>query len=408
MIREISAPTTSKTVGNPGFLRQIETLYLGYWFYVTVLPAYGFSISGLGTIWLWGIGALVLLYVHPILALSSPSVALPFTTTAVMLGIAFGIHDAWGNPMGDDLLSILGAWVINALILSQLVRREGFLKRVTIFMWIVSVALLPRAYGSELDNRLRIEGSALENSNAFAAWIGFPVLGLIMWAYNIRDLRHKAVLWGMAVVIIIPFGLTVSRGSFLALTVAAGLFIVFSLQLPSKQKVVLNFILLGASFFLATKVDIYQEIVYGYTARLEKDTGRTHLWQAALEAINENPAVGVGQAADQLTPSVRYSGTAHNAFLRLMTLAGAIPGVLLGALYLYAVLHMPKGQLIEEVFWLPAMFVYQFIQINTSNWYFVELWAVVTVVYAIDYRPEQSVSQPQPQIIRRPSPHYLG
>ncbi|NJL55653.1 O-antigen ligase family protein [bacterium] len=367
-------------IANKRFGVMIESLYFLYLIYTNVIIIYGFEINNLGVLMLAGTAALILFSTQPVRIFESPTVTFTVLMTFYMFFVVGLAHNQFMMVLFDQLMTM----VLTAIIFVFLVHRPGFFKRMIFLMYIIGVIAFANADTSEYG---RLQGGGnLGNPNVFASWMAFACLGLAMWGFHARSLPEKIGTWGMMFYGLVIIGLTVSRGALLALIVALVVFlIIYAPRSSGPINIIITLILIGIGAGIFTQTPVFQSITESYSDRLDKESGREELWPAAIAQIRESPVLGYGNSGLKVaTPTKVHSS--HNPFLTLGLIAGVFPPLLLAVMYGLGALRMEKRYTLDGVFWLPAFFIYTFMMINFSNWYFPRPWAMLTLVAALEYR----------------------
>lgn len=358
----------------------IEGLYLFYIVYTNIFSAYGIEIDNLGVLIL-GISAVLILFSsHPVRIFESAAVTLSTLIAFYMFFVVGLAHQEFMMQLFDQFATMM----LSAIIFVFLIRRPGFFKRILITMYIAGVFSYWNADVSEY-GRLQ-GGGTLTNPNTFAAWMAFCCLGLAMWGFHARNMIEKVGTWGMMFYGLVIIGLTVSRGALVALGFAMLVFLlVYAPRSTSMVNIFITILFIGIGTFAFTRTPIYLDITESYEERWDKDTGREELWPAALEKISQSPLLGYGSGGLKIVTTTHVHSS-HNPFLTTGLIGGIFPPLLLGVMYVLGFFRMEKWKPIDGVFWLPAFFVYVFVMMNFSNWYFIRPWAMLTIVAALEYR----------------------
>lgn len=197
-------------------------------------------------------------------------------------------------------------------------------------VYIASIMLMFVLYqlgvGVEYDQgRLRIFG---ENPNLLGMKAVIALLIIIGGAQD-HKFSLKRILFGALLIfpllsLIIESG---SRGAFLSIFIGLALIIFFK-KMSVLKKVMLTIVgFLVSAFFFINVMQNNEVLQARLTRSIEKgDIGRSHVWQGALQVIENNIFVGVGFPG-ALPEMKKYAGRAHdphNVFLYVWMTTGVI------------------------------------------------------------------------------------
>ncbi len=374
-----------------------EIAYFVAFLYLRVLPTFGIY-AGSATAGMLMVGVAGLIVLNQLMnkgavSVSLAAIVIPAAISASIWVIALTTHPEFWQQSNYFFISTLPLWVSESLIISYLLRRPGFIKRLLLLMFLTVLAIMSFAR-IDNDHRLTLAtGGFLANSNDFGAWVAFCALCFAMWAFGARHFAQRLL---FIVLSIISFGLvalTVSRASMFLGLGALALFILARLLILKRSLSTIVTVLVGALaiVLLASSFNI-DSLTASYSQRFDEDTGRDRLWATAFPLVLDNP-LGVGSLYIYDPGFKRLIGP-HNVFLYLGLAGGWTPVILLFVYYLIAAKRMPKRTLYDGFLWVPALFVFVFLEHNQSNEYIFHLWSVITLCLCM--MPPETPSIPDP------------
>ncbi len=382
-VKYISIPPQKRT----GLL--IEVLFWVYFFYVYLSEIYSFSVNDLGFLLLVATSGAVLFTIYPFRILESPS----FMTIGVFTGYILLVLLVGHSDLSTSMIERFLPPLLYTICFSYLIKRPGFVRRVIVAMTSLGLLAFSSAEVNEYDRVVAGGGGTLSNANSFAAWLGFCAVCLASWGFHTRSIVMRIILWFLMFCMLLMGGLTVSRGALLTVGISLVVLVVFDIaRSVTAKELVVTVVLLGIGIFFMTLTPTFDTIVDSYTNRIDRQSGREELWPAAIEMIKDSPLLGHGEEGMSVAAFFRVQN-AHNPFLTMALLSGVFGTVLLLFVYVFAGIKMEKDKPIDGVLWLPALWVYVFVIINFTNWYFVKHWAIFMVVLALDYKATQPIAQ---------------
>ena len=285
-------------------------------------------------------------------------------------------------PISDPFVRPFINWVTTALVMAVLVTNNGFLKRLSVVMFIVSLLLLPSMVFMESSSgllRARLDaGSGIDNPNDFAAWIGFSCLIFWLWGSTQNNSGKKLTLVGMTAVGFVVMIQTVSRGALIALFMS----IVTSLiRMQLRQKALLLAVL-TMIFLIGFNIPLITQGWSYYSARGSEDTGRFLIWPIAVKTIVQQPFLGYGADNIELFSLERMrSYSPHNGIITLWLTSGFLPVIPFTIMWLRAIMRSRKRTVISyyrELDNFPII-IYAFLEMLISNYYFITIWSVAAI-----------------------------
>jgi len=282
----------------------------------------------------------------------------------------------------DSYLRPFISWVLFAFVLSFLFIQKNFLKHVLVVMFLILLFLSPFFVfkGNSINDvvQVRLYGTGIDNPNDLAAWIGFCALGFWLWSVKSKSKIIRLVLIVCVAISLIILGVTVSRGSLIALLV--GIFVSFR-QVSPKRWLGLLLIMIFVGLIIS-QVPITKQSIFFYQERIFQETGRLLVWSVILSMIIKAPLIGYGvENISQFVQGKMHNITPHNGIFFLGMAAGLIP--LVPFLFLWfssirkVLLKIQTNNYIDPF----PLLLYAFLQMIISNLYFMAFWCVVTIIY---------------------------
>lgn len=300
----------------------------------------------------------------------------------LFLLVQFLVH---GGSLSTIYMESFILWPIWAVVVFNLSERPGFIKRLAVVMLLI--ALFVRLFVTlrmDIVARQQFEsGTGLDNSNDYAAWMGFSALVFWLWGWKSTNRLHRFVLLTCFVVASFFMVGTVSRGALLSLV--AG--IIIGLRDLPKKKWLGIVSVLGISVFLIQVLS--NNTITNYQARLYEESGRLSRWPIAIRSVQLQPLVGYG------LDRVAHKGagidiTPHNGIL-FMGLASGIPiALLFVVIWILAISRSYKNKqpFLADIDPLPLI-LFAFLEMMQANLYFMSVWALAALFYC--FRDRASV-----------------
>jgi O-antigen ligase len=277
-------------------------------------------------------------------------------------------------------------WILLVIITHCLCLRPGFFRRFALVTLVISVVAVPHVvfdpHGAEVE-RAKIEGiTALADANALGEWFGFLVVYFLIQGLETKRHNVRITSWMIALACLSVIGLTVSRGTLLAVAIAT--VVAFRRMLSRGFVPVLLLVIVGAGAFAS---GLFERSISSYTSRGMEETGRLLVWPLAFQQILDSPVFGVG--ASKIEIPVYSAGeqgviTPHNGFLFIALASGIIPLIFFAAYWWRA----GKGIICSSVDqsrdapFLVALFIYGFIITQFGNGTFMRPFIVATLASA--------------------------
>ena len=363
----------------------LEGAYYAYLVYANLAPEFGIVIP------LAGLGSLVALTACFVLRRGATitsviqSVRLPLACVVSFVFVRMMVH---GESLTAEYVREAPAWVCTLVIAQALCLRPGFLQRLPLVMFAIGLPALRSlrmvdwgATTSAGEEVVRAAGSGpLGNSNGMAFWFGFCAIYFAVVGLETRRVALRLVAWTGAVACFFVIGLTVSRGTLLA--VAISIVIAFRRLL---NRSVVPLVLLLAAGWVVYLLGIFDRAAGSYTARGLEETGRMLVWPLALERFFNSPWYGVSTIGTLIPGGAQFYITPHNAFLFLALSSGLVPLLLFGTYCARAALGVwraHRSQHPDALFILP-LFVFVFLVAQSSNAMFLDFPFIVTFAAAL-------------------------
>ena len=355
--------------------------FVEYAYYVIIVysimgVAWGISVSLVGAASLAALAAYCTLQMGTWAILRL--VAMPLACAASFLLVQLLVHE-------EGLVRPYVTWILGLIIIQSLCFRVGFLHRFAWATFIIGLMLLPYltleyAHSGDVQRAGLTEGIGYANSNDLAAWFGFCAVYFFIFGMISKDLLKRGVSWTISAVCLIVIGLTVSRGSLLAVAMA----VTVAQRGKLKNAFVPLMILMFMAWF-AYEAGLFQNVISSYTERGLEDTGRLVLWPAVIDRFFHSPLFGVGESnIGTFAPGRDTPASPHNSFMTIGLAAGIFPLVFFLAYWWKAAspLFHPMRPLAETPFLAPLL-IYTFIVVSLSNSPFMFPWAMVTLSTAV-------------------------
>ncbi len=169
-------------------------------------------------------------------------------------------------------------------------------------------------------------------------------------------------------------------------------YFVFLKNINIKTKYFFILYIIALVFIFNTKLIENIDFLYDFiTNSLNKNitfTGRTYIWDVALNAINGN-FWGYGRANSVIFNAVGDVNECHNALLEL-TLCGGLPSLVLFIIYLYKCLKLKEKNKLNN-FSNFIVFVYFIIGLTESIIYHAYLWWILIIIYCINKNSKEDI-----------------
>ncbi len=390
---EQSQNTFRKSVGSlepPSYL--IEFAYLGLLVYMMVIgPALGLLIP------LVVAGSLTVLTVICFMHFGSYSVgalrpirmALACGISLLFLQVVF-FQESILHPWMRNFIT----WILGLIVLQSLSFRKGFLHRFALVAFIIGCGTLPflKVYViSDEMSRVGGEGVPLGNPNFFGMWFGFCVIYFVVTGLEAKNYIIRTISWSAGLLCLYLVAITVSRGALLGVAVAT--VIAFQKILKRSFLPILGFLIL---LWLVYVSGIFDELIGYYLHRGTEETGRSRLWEWAIDKIWESWGLGVGMSNSFFIVDETTGETAgpHNSFLFILLSSGFIP-LLFYIAYLFqatrGALRARKQNAADSPYILP-MVSFALLAVMVADTTFMSAWHLLVFSLAIVTPQTQRIS----------------
>lgn len=381
-----------------------EACYYAYILYGLMSPAWGISVPMVSA------GGLALLAAMCWLSLGSTTLVVTRALTAPVLCastfVAVQIFFHGESVLGDSIRPWV-TWILALVVVQSLALRRGFIHRFAGFAFCLVLIVLPYLQFSMtglgiaqagLDRRITIG-----NSNNFAAWVGFCCLYFAVLGLQTKYQAIRTVSWICGAVCALIVGLTVSRGTLLAL--------VTGLVTACRRVLKRGFfpvLALCVALWIAIELGIFDGAIQSYTVRGTVETGRLLVWPLALQRVFDSPLIGYGVSdTGTYVPQGGAYITTHNSLLYLLVAAGIVPAlfyiVYLSQAFWRTLFPGRHPELVEDQpFRLPLLVYLLLITQSTDN-AFMAAWAIATLTLATSAVPSRPARRFEETSRARPS-----
>jgi O-antigen ligase len=377
--------------------KTLETLFLAYLIYSLTAVPLGINVPYLAGGWLSLIAFLSFFNVDWKKSSRTPMILILAISISFLL-IQFLVYE---NSLSASYMWPFVMWVISAMIMFTLSERPGFIKRLAVVMFFIGLYLrLFVITKMDIVARQRLEsGSGIDNSNDYAAWVGFCALVFWLWNWNSTKKSHTLLLWASFAVSVLFLLSTVSRGALLCLIIGI---LVGLRKMPFRKWLGIAFIL-GLAFFILQMFS--STLITNYQLRLYEESGRLSRWPVALESFIAQPWLGYG------VERVAHKGagidmTPHNGILFLGLASGILPTIFFVIMWWLAISRSYRDKLsaTEDIDTLPLV-TFAFLEMMQSNLYFMAVWSMAALFVCFREKPSveqvEQVEQVKPHAINR-------
>jgi hypothetical protein len=366
--------------------RFVEYAYYAYLFYGMMGSAWGLSVPMLGA------GTLVVLAAFCVMRLESRAttvyapIALPLGCAISFVVLQLTVH---GESFMEGYVQNFFTWILALMIVQALALHQGFLHRFALAAFVIGLPGL--IYLQVIQNvnwdslgyeRVGLEsghGLYLSNANALASWFGFCAVYFIIVGIETKRGVVRAASWLVAVGCLWVIGITVSRGTLLAVAVAT---IVASRRLLKRGFLpVLALAILSWIIYISGLFDRVEAL---YATRGMEETGRLLVWPLVLKRFLNSPLLGVGLTKiGTYVPGSDHEISPHNMFLFLALASGIIPLVFCVAYWWRAAQSALRAteRTVDALFCIPLL-LYAFLVGQATN-VLMESWMTVTLCTAL-------------------------
>ena len=358
----------------------VELGYYALTLYPIVGVAWGITLPMAGTISLALLAGLCFLSLGSSTGLVLRALLAPLLCASTFVFIQVMFH---GETIAGEGPRAFYSWVFSMVLAQALFLRPGFLHRFALFAFLVLLIVLPYlrwipsdgVYQAGLDRRILIA-----NPNNLAAWAGFCCLYFMIVGLETRYLAVRAAYWIGAAGCGLIVGLTVSRGTLLAVAIGG---VLASRRTLKRGFVPVVSVLVG--LWLLFAVGLFDAMLEGYTARGTTETGRLLVWPLVWERFLDAPLIGHGAAnMGTWVPQQQMSLTPHNSILFFAVSAGIVPTFfyLLGWWRAVRITRfLDADQRIADRPLRMPLLVYSFLVSVAGDTAFMSSWAIVTLAF---------------------------
>jgi O-antigen ligase len=362
--------------------RFVEYGYYLSFIYGIMGSAYGFSTNLLGAGMLMALAVLCIMSLRSRAMSVCAQIAFPLGCAVSFVVLQILLYHK--SLMAEDVRYFV-TWTLALIIIQSLSLRQGFLHRFAFITFGVGLLTLPymRSFMSNLEfERVDLEHSiAIANANDFAAWFGFCAVYFTIVGLEAKRNVSRIPSLLIAVGCLYVIGLTVSRGTLLAVAIA----IVIALRRLLKRGFipVLSLIIFSWTIY---ELGLFERSAAFYSARATQETGRFLVWPLAIKRFLSSPLAGVGVSniATHVL-GIKEPFTPHNSFLFIALASGIIPLAFFVSYWWRAakgVLRANAQGLADAPFQIPLL-IYAFLVAQQGNAPFMAPWMIVTLSTAI-------------------------
>jgi len=390
----------------------LEYAFYGYLFYSYLGDIVGVSIPllGIGSLFSMACYCLLIDIRRPITAYWSQRFA--FGCAISYLIVEIFVH---GYGLMDPYVKEFVPWTLMLIVITALVRRDGFILRFAGVALCIGLCLLPfiQFWGTDAVARAGLDRSAgntggLANSNSLAEWFGFCCICCVIVCIESKRnvFRGAALILGLACLFVV--GLTVSRGTLLSVAFA----VIIACRRALKRGFV-PLLALTLVALIAFASGMFDSVAASYEARGAQDSGRFSVWPLAIARWMAVPftGVGAGNVATLVVKAEKWV-TPHNSFIFIALSAGAFP-VIFFALYWFqafrGVMAAHRVRTMDGPFLLPLV-AYAFLTTQFGGLTFMWPWMLVTMAsvtvtgaVAHDYARARSDQRVRIQVAQHPA-----
>lgn len=313
-----------KSVGSldlPSYL--MELAYFGLLIYMMVIgPGLGLliPIAGAGSLMVLTVLCLMHFGSYSIGALRPIRMALACGISLLLVQVVF-FQESILHPWLRNFIT----WVLGLIVMQCLSFRKGFFHRFALVAFIIGCGTLPflKVYVvSDEMSRVGGEGVPLGNPNFFGMWFGFCVIYFVVTGLEAKNYMIRTFSWSSGLLCLYLVAMTVSRGALLGVAVAT--VIAFQKILKRSFLPILGFLVLLSLVYMS---GIFDEQIGYYLHRGTEETGRSRLWEWAIDGILGSWGLGVGisNAFFIVDDTTGETAGPHNSFLFILLSSGFIP-----------------------------------------------------------------------------------
>jgi hypothetical protein len=365
--------TRTERIQNNAVFNLIEFGYLMYLLYSTFGQALNIDFQNVGAIWLAILAAVCLPLVNwRGMQLKLILFVIAIAGSHVLIQIFF-----YGQTLETIYVITYFWWIFLIIVISTLLQRPDFFKRVVVCMFIFALIWSPfvKTYTVAGVDRVELNAiSSLSNSNDYAESLGFCAMFLWLWSLQKVSRNASFARRSGAVVAIILALRAVSRG--FLITVGSA-FLLSLRKLKAFRAILVLIIVGGVGAYLVNQVPFFHQILSAYQMRFVEPTSRINVLPISLHAIASNPIVGYGvQNLRNILPI-----TPHNELLLLWISSGILPAALFIAFVIYFFILAIRNQNYDQYIDPLPIIIFVIFNIPLTNTVLPRLWAVLGVSY---------------------------
>lgn len=386
MIRSVPQRLRASSVGQttgPRLPRALEFSYFGVLLFGIMAATVGLSAGMVGGGSLLLLAILCLRYARSQAGWVIRRLSFPILIAAFFLAIQWLVHDQ--APLEDDNRSFI-SWILGMVIIQSLFLNPGFLHRAALAIFGIGLTVLPfltmiNAPGAERFGSERIIGGSFANPNGLGDWFGFCCLYFAIAGFETKSNFLRPAYWIAAAGCLFVVGLSLSRGSLLAIFVGATIAFRSLFRhgfIPVVAVILFGWVVYGSG--------VFDTLVSRYSERGLEETGRFVVWPLAVERFLESPLVGVGLSDIGTPVPGGRSITPHNSFIYLGLAGGILPLALFLAYCFSVARHaLTKGtQSPDGAFGLPLL-IYTVLVSNSGDLQFMAPWGLISMSLAMSF-----------------------
>jgi O-antigen ligase len=360
--------------------RMVEYTYYATFLYASMGPALGLSVGLLPTGMMAVLAAFCVMHAGSRARAVYAPIVFPLSCAISYIAVQLAVH---GESFMAETVRPFVPWMLLLVIIQSLSLRQGFSHRFTLVVFVIGLASLPylRFVGDGDISRAGLDQMSIGNSNDLAAWFGFCCVYFTVFSMDTKRPMLRAVSWSIVVVCLYVVGLTVSRGTLLAVAVATTVALRHLLK-RGFIPVLLLLLLVGTIFELG----LFEQSMAAFATRGTEETGRLLVWPLAIERFLSSPLAGVGgRNVETYVPFAHKPISPHNTFISIGLASGIVPLTFFLAYWVRAIrgaLRSNAKRLPDAPFRIPLLIYIFLIELTTSGT-FMFPYAVTTLSMAM-------------------------
>jgi hypothetical protein len=370
--RSLSTTRTEKIKNNSVF-NLIEFAYFVYLLYSMFGQTFKISFQNVGALWLAILAAVCL----PLVNWRGMQMKLIIFVAAIAGSHILIQTIFYGQALETTYILGYFWWIFLVIIISTLLQRQGFFKRLIISLLVCALIWSPfvKTYTVAGVDRIELDaGNSLNNSNDYAEWLGFCAMVLWLWSLKKVSRNTRLTLRSGTVLSIILALRAVSRGFLITVGTA---FLTSLRKLKGFRAILVLVVVGGLGAYLVDRVPFFHQILSAYTMRFTETTARINVFYIGIRAIAANPIYGYGvqnlRAVLPITP--------HNELLLLWICSGILPAALYIIFVIYTLVLAIRFQQYEQFIDPLPMIVFIICNIPLTNTILPKVWAIGGVAY---------------------------